>query len=159
MCEFDGTCGKGDRKGGDGGPDVYRREATHRFEQRVDATRELGLPTPCGEGKREIARLEMVFGESRQAAGVVKGSGGAGDDTGVAGEFALERETTFDEEKRGVEREEGKSDLLREVDPVVATAKVFALMKDNLVQLGFSEPVEESLRDEEARREEANNAG
>ena len=96
---------------------------------------ELGLATPGREREGETARVEAMLGEPGEAVRVVEGCFGAGDDACVTGEFALEGETAVGEEECGVEREERESELLREVNPVVAATKVLALVKNDLVEI------------------------
>src|SRR4051812_40195254 len=117
----------------------------------MDPARQLGLSAPSGEGKRKVMSLEAVLGQPCKAVGVFERVETMGYDSRVAGEFALERKTTVNKEKRWVQGEDCKTHLQCEVDPIVAAAEVFALMKDNLVKLGFGELGEESLCDEKPR--------
>jgi hypothetical protein len=112
-----------------------------------------------GEGAAGGAVFDAVFCERGEAGGVGAGRAGGAENLLVAGELALKAEAALDPEEGGVEREEDKSELLEEVEPVVCAAEVGAFVEDDLVELVGGEALEEPAGDEDLGGEEADDAG
>src|SRR5579871_366236 len=103
--------------------------------------------------------IECALGEAGEAGCVGLGCFGEPEDGVVAGDLALEAETLFDPDESGVQGEEDESEFLDEIEPVVCAVEMAQLVKDDLLKLGWSELVEEPLRDEDSGREKADDAG
>jgi hypothetical protein len=103
--------------------------------------------------------VECVFRQAGEAGRVGFGSFGEPENGVVAGYFTLEAETLFYPDEGWVKGKENKSQFLDQVNPIVCPAEVPHFVKNDLFELGWSEFFEEPLRDENARREEADYAG
>ena len=57
-------------------------------------------------------------------------------------ELALRGKTALEPKQNGVEGEEDEGEAAEEVGPVVATAEVFELVEENLMQLGRGQDAE-----------------
>ncbi len=125
----------------------------------VHAAREFGLLLPCSERKGHGAMVERAFREAGEAGCVGLGGFGEPENGVVAGYLALKAEALFDPDECWVYGEENQSQLLDQVEPVVCPVEMAELVKDDLLELGWSELVEEPLRDENPRREETDDAG
>ena len=128
-------------------------------EDGMDAADEFRTPLPCSEGKRLSTALEGALGEAGETGGVSAGSLGAADDAFVAGHLALAAEAVLDPCERGVQREKNQGKLLQQIGPVVAAAQVLRFMEDNVLEFAGREALKEPVGDEDARCEEADDAG
>ena len=100
-----------------------------------------------------------MLGQPGQANCIGLPSKAGAQDAVVAGELTLRTEPPFYTEQHGIQREERQANLLQQIRPIVATAEMFHLVQDYLLQLQRREFLKERGRDEDAGAEEAEYAG
>ena len=100
-----------------------------------------------------------MFRQAGETDCVSFGSFGESENSIVAGYLALETETLLDPDERWVQREEDKSQLLDQIDPIIGPTEMSHFVKNNLFELGWSEFFEEPGWDENPRGEEADDTG
>ena len=123
------------------------------------AKNELGAAMPCTERQGISAAFEAAFGKAGETGSVRAGSVGDADDALIASHFALAAQTMLKPCQSRIEREDDEAELLEEVGPVVAAAEMFGFVEDDLPELGRREARKQPVRNEDARREKANDAG
>lgn len=125
----------------------------------MDAAGELGLPLPCPESKRYAAAKQGVLGKTGEAGGIGFSGRGGVQHTIVARELPLDAQAALDPVEHGIKREENQADLLDEIRPVIAAAKMLHLMEHDLLELLFGESLEQLGGKKNPGMEESGDAG
>ena len=125
----------------------------------MNAVNELRAAVPGAKGEGLSTALETSLGEAGEASGIGAWSIGDADDAFITGHLAFAAETVLDPGESGVQREDDEAKFLEEVGPVVVAAQVFGFVEDDLLEFARCDTGEEPLGNEDARREESDDAG
>jgi hypothetical protein len=145
-------------------PGCDRAQDLWAAKQSMDPRSQIAPALPGPKRKRfaqpqSLAVLKSALGKSGEASGVCSRGFRPADYAVVTRYLALGAEAALEPPERWIEREGGQAELLQQVCPVVPATKMLRLVQHNLLKLSRGEPAQQPGGNQDARAEEADDAG